>query len=58
MIDKMTKRKEQGQMKNRQIRFPDSLWAKGKAKAGITPLSAVIRKLLEMWIAGKIDLDK
>ena len=33
------------------------LWEEARAKAGLISLSAVIRRLLEKWIAGKIDLD-
>lgn len=55
----MTKvRSEAHRMKNRQMRFPDSLWEAAKAKAGLTPLSAIIRELVRMWVEGKIKIKK
>jgi hypothetical protein len=44
-------------MRSHQIRFPDTLWERFKAKAGLTPASAIIRRLVEMWLDGKIKLD-
>jgi transcription-repair coupling factor (superfamily II helicase) len=44
------------QMKPHMIRFSDGTWAAAKAKAGITPLSAIIRKLVRLWLAGEIEI--
>jgi hypothetical protein len=54
------KRRSNGgkKMKLRHMRFPDSLWEQAKAKAGLTPLSAIVRKLVELWLAGKIDINQ
>lgn len=38
-------------------RAPESLLAKVKEKAGYIPLSVILRKLMEKWIAGEIELD-
>jgi len=43
-------------MKPRLIRFSDDLWDQAKAKAGLTPLSAIIRKLVQMWLSGEIEV--
>jgi hypothetical protein len=45
-------------MRSHQIMFPDSLWEQAKRKAGLTSLSAIVRKLVELWLAGKIDLNQ
>jgi hypothetical protein len=34
----------------------DSTWDAAKEKAGITPLSAIIRRLVKMWLAGEIEV--
>lgn len=39
------------------IRAPKSLIAQAKEKAGYIPLSVILRKLLEKWINGDIELD-
>lgn len=52
-----TSDKENKPMKNRMLRFPDDTWEQAKAKAGMRPLSAVVRRLVEMWLDGKIDLE-
>jgi hypothetical protein len=41
----------------RNITVPLDFWEECKRKAGIRPLSAVIRELLKMWLEGKIDID-
>ena len=41
----------------RSLSIPRSLWETAKEKAGLISLSAVIRRLLEKWIKGEIDLD-
>ena len=45
-------------MRSHQIKFPDNLWEKAKRKAGLTSVSAIVRKLVELWIAGRIDLNQ
>ena len=45
-------------MVKRNITIPLDFWEECKQKAGITPLSAVIRELLRMWLEGKIEIDK
>jgi hypothetical protein len=52
----MTKRRKERQMKPRMIRMADSTWDAAKEKAGITPLSAIIRRLVKMWLAGEIEV--
>jgi hypothetical protein len=54
----MTKRLEETrpQMKPHMIRFSDDIWAAAKVKAGITPLSAIIRQLVKLWLAGEIEI--
>lgn len=39
------------------LRMPPSLWEAAKTKSGIIPLSAIIRRLVEMWLHGEIDID-
>lgn len=40
------------------IRFPANLWQAAKEKAGEMPLAVIIRRLLERWVKGEIDLGK
>lgn len=56
-IRAMTKRRKEQPMEPHLIRFQPSLWAQAKQKAGLTPLSAIIRRLVELWVNGKIDLN-
>ena len=44
-------------MVTRNITVPLDFWEACKQKAGMRPLSAVIRKLLKMWLEGKIEID-
>ncbi len=44
-------------MVTRNIAVPLDFWEDCKQKAGIRPLSAVIRKLLEMWLKGEIKIE-
>ena len=44
-------------MVTRNITVPLDFWEECKSKAGIRPLSAVIRELLKMWLEGKIKID-
>jgi len=39
------------------ISLPNHLWEAAKIKAGITPMSAIIRRLLEKWLSGEISAD-
>lgn len=39
------------------ISINQSLWKQAQDRAGLMPLSAVIRRLLELWLSGKIKLD-
>lgn len=58
MKDNRTKPKtEGGTMRIRTFTMPDDLFERSKAKAGMKPLSAVIRALLEAWLTGKIEVD-
>jgi hypothetical protein len=52
----MKRREERPQMKPHMVRFTDSTWAAAKAKAGITPLSAIIRRLVKLWLADEIEV--
>lgn len=58
MIYIMTKRREEQyqQMKPRMVRMTDNTWEAARAKAGITPLSAIIRRLVKMWLAGEVEV--
>lgn len=44
-------------MVNRSLSIELSLWKQAQRKAGLLPISAVIRRLLQLWIAGKIRLE-
>lgn len=44
-------------MEQYSVRMTPSLWDTAMQKAGMIPLSAIIRKLLKLWIDGKIDID-
>ncbi len=59
MLYIMIKRcKEQHQqMKPRMIRFSSDTWEAARKKAGITPLSAIVRQLVTMWLAGEIEVN-
>lgn len=35
---------------------PD-IWELAKRQAGMVPLAAIIRKLIRLWVTGKINLD-
>jgi hypothetical protein len=49
-------KEQRQQMKPHMVRFSDGTWAKAKAKAGITPLSAIIRRLVKLWLADEIEV--
>lgn len=38
------------------IRMPAELIEQAKGQAGMIPLTRIIRRLVELWAAGKIDL--
>ncbi|MBL7063540.1 MAG: ribbon-helix-helix protein, CopG family [Anaerolineae bacterium] len=42
------------------IRLPDDLHkaVKDKAERELRPVSAVVRRLLEKWVKGEVDLDE
>lgn len=44
--------------KIRSVKVEDSLWNAAKEKAGMVPLSAVIRELLRKWANGEIELNE
>ncbi len=46
-------------MKNRNVVFRVTIdfFEQLTAKAGMIPLSRIIRRLLEKWLAGEINLD-
>lgn len=39
------------------FRLPPSLLEVAKRKSGMVPLSKIIRKLLEKWVRGEIEID-
>lgn len=46
-------------MIQRTIRLPDNLWQQAIDKAnGLMSVSAVIRRLLEMWINDEVELSR
>ena len=42
-------------MTQRSISIDMPLWNKAKEKAGMIPISAIIRKLLQLWVSGDLD---
>lgn len=48
---------EDDKMKSFTVRFPESLRRKAEDKAGMIPFSKILRKLVEMWVRGDIDID-
>lgn len=57
MVDDL-KKKDGEKMESFNLRMPPSLVKSAKDKAGLIPLSAVIRTLIEMWLRGEIDLKQ
>lgn len=43
-------------MKRKSIRVPEALWAQAMKKAGLTPLSSIVRLLIQMWLDGEIEI--
>jgi hypothetical protein len=54
--DKKGERRQR--MIQKAIYFEPDIWDRARQKAGLTPLAAIIRRLVELWLKGKIDLDK
>jgi len=50
-------KKEGNNMSSFTIRAPKTLLQQAREKAGYVPLSVILRKLLEKWITGEIELD-
>lgn len=44
-------------MKPHSFKMSDSLVQRAKEKAGMIPLSAIVRRLIEKWLDGEIKLD-
>lgn len=59
MNNRTTKRKDGGEkLVQRSLMVEPGLWNQARAKVGIFgSLSDVVRKLLRLWIEGKINLD-
>lgn len=57
MVDDFDKR-EGEKMESFNVRMPPSLLRDVRDKAGLIPLSKVIRTLLEMWVRGEVDLKR
>lgn len=55
--DTVAKEKDKKAMVRRGLKVDLSLWEKAKTKAGITPISAVIRRLLEKWLKDEVDIN-
>lgn len=53
----MNKKDDVEKMKPFRVNFPPSLWFAGRKKAGIRSFAAIIRRLVELWLEGKITLD-
>jgi hypothetical protein len=51
-------KKEGEKMKSFTMRMPPSLIEAAQERAGLIPLSVVIRTLVEMWLRGEIDLKQ
>lgn len=39
------------------VYFEPNIWQQAKRKAGLMPLAAVIRRLVQLWLEGKINLE-
>ncbi|GIK43879.1 MAG: hypothetical protein BroJett011_77120 [Chloroflexota bacterium] len=50
-------RREKSKMVQRSISIEPNFWERCKEKAGLTPISAIVRRLLELWLEGKIKID-
>jgi hypothetical protein len=51
------KRRDKPKMIQRSISVEPDFWIQCKEKAGLTPISAIVRRLLELWLEGKIKID-
>lgn len=54
----MTKKEEPEKMSSYTFRLPGNLLDRLKEKAGLIPVSVVLRKLIEKYLRGEIDIDK
>jgi len=57
--DKKAKKggKHNGDMIPYSVRLPENLIEQAKARAGLIPLSRVIRRLIELFVSGRINLE-
>lgn len=39
------------------VYFEQVMWDRAKRQSGMIPLAAIIRKLVKLWLEGKINLD-
>ena len=53
----MAKRKGKENMASYTFRIPGDLLGQVRERAGIVPVSAIIRKLLEGWLRGDFNID-
>ena len=51
-------KKDGEKMESFNLRMPPSLVQSARDKAGLIPLSKVIRTLIEMWLRGEIELKQ
>lgn len=51
------KQKETENMERYTFRLPPTLLDEAKQKAGMIPLSKIIRRLIEKWLNGEIRID-
>lgn len=54
---KQTSQKGDEKMITRSLSIELSLWDQAKRKAGIAPVSGIIRALLRKWLKGEIQLS-
>lgn len=54
---KITFEEGQEEMVPYTFKLPNDLLSRAKEKAGLIPLSAIIRRLLELWLSGKVQID-
>lgn len=40
------------------VYFEPDIWERAKRQSGMVPLAAIIRKLVRLWLEGKINLDE
>jgi hypothetical protein len=54
---KSDERRGKSKMVQRSISIEPEFWEQCKQKAGLKPISAVVRRLLELWLEGKINIE-